>query len=474
MMKKKIFKSVAIATAMVMAVGMTGCGKKSVEYTLESGSGDSVAATGDRGGLAGKLSVPESCDESFDVKNSGLSSISLVADDIDVPEVEELKKVYFNDMTFDSETAQTMVESLFEKDKGIYCREDGVQTKDEIKENIEFYEKEMENSDESESAWYESQIEYYKKLMSTAVDTLPPLENYDDPYKSYTGERDGKQYCLSLMLYDDDSEGNGVYMNFYPTDEEEKKVTAQVEGATYSFLTTLDALNEDINEEDMVNECQISEAEATQEAMNLMETMGITGLVADKVAPAVREWMNEDDESLKIEENGYYVLLARDISGGRLYDQYIANSDNIQMNTDNGYVRDSVENLAVFVDDTGVVMIYGHLCADGNSVKSEDVSLMSWDDMLEKVNTEVGDYFEEYPTRYSKVELNKASLTYIISADDDGNKFFMPAWVFVEGVELADSDALDITQAVIVDAESGEVVDIIENAKKAGTWQSFD
>jgi predicted small secreted protein len=72
------------------------------------------------------------------------------------------------------------------------------------------------------------------------------------------------------------------------------------------------------------------------------------------------------------------------------------------------------------------------------------------------------------------VELNKASLTYIISADDDGNKFFMPAWVFVEGVELADSDALDITQAVIVDAESGEVVDIIENAKKAGTWQSFD
>ena len=61
-----------------------------------------------------------------------------------------------------------------------------MQTKDELKsmiESTEKFKKEAQGQgDDSSDAWYDTQIETYKKQMADAPDSLPLLVKYDDPY----------------------------------------------------------------------------------------------------------------------------------------------------------------------------------------------------------------------------------------------------------------------------------------------------
>lgn len=98
-MGKRATRIAACVLAGVMAMQMTGCGNKKVDYTLDgesgSASGYSDDGSNDAGGsLAKSLGIPEKCDETFDVGNSGLSEISC-SGSIDIPDTDSMKRVYY-------------------------------------------------------------------------------------------------------------------------------------------------------------------------------------------------------------------------------------------------------------------------------------------------------------------------------------------------------------------------------------------
>lgn len=148
------------------------------------------------------------------------------------------------------------------------------------------------------------------------------------------------------------------------------------------------------------------------------------------------------------------------------------NVDNLQNSS--GYFYDSTDMANVYVNDEGVINMYANIYTDPQSVKEEDVEILSWNDMLEKAQTSIAEYYEKYQTRYGKVEFNNVTLGYMHVMEEDGKTYYIPVWAFKQTEELRDqgSDA-EVIQAVLINAMDGSYIDIIENAKSIKLWDSF-
>lgn len=217
---KRATRIAACVLVGVMAMQLSGCGDKKVDYSID---GDSqMSETGDEAGgseksaLAKKLGVPDSCDLTFDVGKSGLSVISCKDDDIELPDSDRMKKAEFSVFSLGAAQIQTIVEGLLDKSQGIRVRNDGVMTKSELQDLIDqtqgFKEDATSNGDDTIGSWYDTQIETYKKQMADAPDSLPELENYDDPYCEYVGMNGDHKYSLSFSQARDNNTDAGVYI----------------------------------------------------------------------------------------------------------------------------------------------------------------------------------------------------------------------------------------------------------------------
>ena len=474
--RKRVTRIAACVLAGVMAVQITGCGSKKVDYSLD-GDGSSSGYSDDSGasGLAKSLGVPDKCDQTFDVGNSGLSEISCVADSIDIPETDNMKKVYYSTMKLDAAQIQTIVEGLLDKSQGIYIRKDGVQTKDELKNMIEMTEKYKKQSadqgDDTSDAWYDSQIEEYKKQMKDAPDSLPALENYDDPYGEYVGKYGDKEYSLSVSEYGDGKYDAGMYVGFSETEAESNKYLDGVSGAEYSYVTGA-SQDTRIDLADSTNECKMTESDAVSQAMNFLSKMGIDGMESTSVEPLVRIWSDSNGDVKQTKVDGYYITLNRTIYGAKAGIGQIYNVDNIQ--NQNGYMYDTGDYANVCINDDGIISMYADLYTDPSSLKEEDVNLLSWDDMITKANENIAAYYEKNQTRYGKVAFNNVSLKYIATADDSGKLCYIPAWVFTQSEELRGENTQgEVSQIVCINAVDGSCIDLVDNAKKMKLWQEF-
>ena len=477
MIKRRLVTRIAACVLVgVMAMQMTGCGNKKVDYSLDGESSDEIGSSDDNGksSLARTLGVPDKCDETFDVGNSGLSEIRCTADSIDIPDTEQMKKVYYTTAKLDSERIQSIVEGLLDRSKGIYVRKDGVSTKDELKSMIEntkkFKEEAKSQGDDTSDAWYDSQIESYEKQMAEAPDTLPPLENYDDPYGAYTGKYGDKDYTVSVSMYGDDVDA-GMYMTFSQAETEENKLLDGVSGATYTYVTGVsNAIDVDVT--NMTNECKMTENDAISQAMNFLSGVGVDGMECTGVEPLVRIWSAENGDVKKSEVNGYYVTMSRTINGVPVRTGELYNVDNLQ--NQNGYMYDIDDIAHISVNDDGIIYMYSTIYADSASFETEDVDILNWDDMISKANENITAYYEKYQTRYGKIDFNKVELRYVSSVDETGKMCYIPAWVFTQSEELrGENTSGEITQLVCINAIDGSCIDLVEDAKKMNLWQDF-
>ena len=149
------------------------------------------------------------------------------------------------------------------------------------------------------------------------------------------------------------------------------------------------------------------------------------------------------------------------------------NVDNLQNSS--GYFYDSTDMANVYVNDEGVINMYANIYTDPQSVKEEDVEILSWNDMLEKAQTSIAEYYEKYQTRYGKIDFNNVALRYVPSVDESGKMCYIPAWVFTESEELRGGDESgEISQIICINAIDGSYIDLIEDAKQMKLWDDYN
>lgn len=309
--------------------------------------------------------------------------------------------------------------------------------------------------------------------MADAPDSLPLLENYDDPYSSYTGKYGDKEYTVSISQYggEDDNTDAGVYISFYKSESEENKLLDGVSGATYTYVTGISNAT-DIDLTNVTNESKLTENDAVSQAMNFLSKMGIDGMESTKTEPLARIWSDDNGEVKQTKVSGYSVTLSRSIYGAKEREGQLNNVDNLQ--TQNGYMFEPGDSVTLNIDDDGVVDMFAQLYTDPSSLQAEDVELMSWNDMIAKANEGIATYYEKYQTRYGKVQFNNVALRYMATADDDGKLCYIPAWIFTQSEELRGQDTVgEISQIICINAIDGSCIDIVDNAKKMKLWETY-
>jgi len=468
---------IALAGLMMAQTALTGCGKKEVDYNLEGSSnqdGEGKTGTSDRAGIGGKLGVPESCNETIDVGNSTLGSITINCESIQTPDADKMDIAHFTPYSFSNEDKKKIAEALFDKEKGIYLDDYEHRTKSDIQEQIDWNKKEIENAQENgDSSWAASLEEEIKSLeaeLAEAPDTYPDAGDYSGD--SFFGTREDTEYSLSMFSYGADGEdeeegmiGMGAYVYFGVKDDLSLR---PYEGASGGYMTDYAGQGDIAG----TNKSSVTAEEAEELAGNFLADMGVTDIVKTKTSDLYWMYYDEDGNTVANEADGYAISYARAVGGSPTYSGRTYNVDNLQQI--NGWIDIPVETYSVFVYDSKVVQAsWQQIYSQADSVE-ENVDLLSYEQIIEKANTEMAKYYEQYPTRYKKVEFNDMRLAYYLVSDGEGKCKYLPVWIFSQYEEYTDSDGSDTpTQLLIMNAMDGTIIDIIEEAKALGCYQEY-
>ncbi len=464
---------IALAGLMMAQTALTGCGKKEVDYNLEGSSnqdGGEKTGTSDRAGIGGKLGVPESCNETINVGNSTLGSITINCESIQTPDADKMDIAHFTPYSFSNEDKKKIAEALFDKEKGIYLDDYEHRIKSDIQEQIDWTKKEIENAQENgDSSWAASLEEEIKSLeaeLAEAPDTYPDAGDYSG--ESFLGTKEDIEYSLSMFNYSEDEEGMtgmGAYVYFGVKDDLSLR---PYEGASGGYMTDY-AEQGDIAG---ANKSSITAEEAEELAGNFLADMGVTDIVKTKTSDLYWMYYDENGDTVANEADGYAISYARAVGGSPTYGGRTYNVDNLQQI--NGWIDIPVETYSISVYDGKVVQAsWQQIYSQADSVE-ENVDLLSYEQIIEKANTEMAKYYEQYPTRYKNVEFNDMRLTYYLVSDGEGKCKYLPVWVFSQYEEYTDSDGSDTpTQLLIMNAMDGTIIDIIEEAKALGCYQEY-
>lgn len=476
MTKNKLKKAVVVAAAgiMLMQTTFTGCGKKDVDYNVngnQSQSSSDEKGISSEGGIAGKLGIPESCNETIDVGNSGIESIVINDTEIQIPDTDKMNVEHFTAKAVDNEEKKRIAETLFEKDKGIYLFDEEKQTKSDIEEQIGIYksmiEEAQENGNDAWATYLESEVKGLESQLAAAPDTYPEAGNYEG--ELFLGVKNDMDYLLGVVDCQDNSDvpGLGTYVYFGP--KLEFLTLRPYEGASFAYCSEYDDMGNGVS----ANTSKMTKEEAEEIAEAFISDIGIKGIIKTETTDLIWEYLSADGMVLATESDGYVVRYSRAVSNTTTYTAGFDNVDNLQ--TDNGYIEPPVEKYSIYVYDGKIITAnWTQIATEADSVE-ENVELLSYEQMIEKANTEIPKYFEKYSTRYKNIEFNDLRLTYYVVSDGENHYKYIPVWVFAAYTELQNSDgASRPEQLVIMNAMDGSVIDILEDAKTMGCYEEYN
>ena len=466
--KMRYKKMAALAIAGVLATGtaLTGCGKKNIDYSVDGGSGNGGSA--DSGSLQGKYGIPESCDTTLDTGSSGLSKLAIEADEVSVPSTVDLPIVYAKKKEISNDAKKQLVESLLEKDKGIYAFDYDNMTKSDIQEQIDQYEKEKKNSiangDTSGASWYDSMIDGLKDQLQKAPDEYPAAKDYSG--KELLGEINGRKFLVNV----DDQVGVSGFVGL-----KDQLITYRPkDGASGVYFSTPDT-GDDLTDVDMssTNVCTFSKDEAQSIADEFVNKIGMADVTLNKAQDLYWYYYGTDGTTESVDVDGYVFSYTRSINNQPTASVDIYNVDNIMQ--DDASVSVPAEQCEVYVDSNGVISANWVNYLEITD-KTESKDLLSFNDLMEKANTNIAEYYTTYPTRYKKVEFNDMKLAYYLEkTDEDGVFKYVPAWILSQYEDMEDSNNANYpTQMVVLDATDGSVIDLLELSKSLGTYQNYD
>lgn len=473
-----------LALIMAGAISLSLCGCEMADGKSAQGEARTTYIYGDSiqedagASLRAKLGVPDSCSITFDTGKSGLSEISLDTDDIDVPGTDRAYIIGFDRIGLTQEKIQSMVEGVFDKSEGIYCRNDGDEnmTKVEIQQMIDLIEvyrdQALKEGETDVADMYESDIAAEKIRMANAPDTYRPVAEYTSD-KIYVGQSDGDTFSLWISGGDKDG-ASGVSIEYSADASRDQDYLANVPDAV--ITETVGENNSGIDAGDQQNVCSLDENSARIMAQEFLDKLGISGMAFRSSQAVIRTWLDGNMACIKTEKNGYVFEFGRQIAGIPVVYEDPTSVDNLK--NDKGYVMHDGDLATVYVDDGGVFSVRARLTTEPDSFVREDTGMLSWTDMLERANDNISEYYSKYTTAYSNVQFDSARLLYVPCRKDDGGLAYVPAWMLTEE---EDKDILDggaayhnIVQIVYINAIDGSLIDIVETAKAMGTWYSYD
>lgn len=444
-----------ISLFMVFTIFLTlpcGCKKEDVSYDVAPDDADNA--------LKKELSVPNEVSYEFEAMASGLEKISVDTENIIVPDVSALPAVSYEKTVADSAYRKNVAESVFDADDGIYAYDGKSMNRQMISELTDYYntciEKSAELNDDVAGENYSNML---SELLSDSqnANELPPAGDYEG--SSYIGYIDGKSYLLEF-----DIDGGGFCLKRYP--EELTVYMTDAEDKPYAVCLNSygDGYEQDLINTGDLNVSDMSKDEAVEYAVNFLNSIGITDVTA--VEASTNEWLCYDLILGQTEPetiyDGYYITFTNEVNS---LIPYIGYYDGVQSLVRDGMAREglTVQTYEICLNDNGIIKAVCHdnyHKADAGTEESQPVRLLSWDEMLEKADSCIGEYYSDKNVTGS-ICFNYVELSYYMMWEEDGTYALRPAWFFLTLSDVSlyyDADMYP-EEMLIIDAESGLPVD---------------
>ena len=178
------------------------------------------------------------------------------------------------------------------------------------------------------------------------------------------------------------------------------------------------------------------------------------------------------------EADGYVISMNRTVNGIEIYNPYLLNIDYFDTSGDVGYLITN-ENFKAYVYD-GQVISANITMGISQEDEESNVSLLSWDDILEAAKTGIPEYYGnlDNKTGYLDITFDEVKLTYYriknTEIDENGVEIvkgykIIPAWAFIctdaeknGDTTIVGAGAKDMYpfQLVIINAMDGSVIDL--------------
>ena len=474
---KKSFVRRAVALSMIgvmMLLGAaTGCGKKKVDYNIDDENGGSEnGGSGDSGELRAKVKAPESYTGDIPVGNSGLSSIKINAEKIEIPNASTMSVVYCEPLSYDSDYKKTLAESFFDKSKGIYKYDYEKPIREDVQKELDVYQAMLDDAnaagDTENAQWIGDTVNSLKSDLAKATDEREPVgDTYDsDSYIGYIGDQ-----LYELDMYGDSSGANG---------------SASI--APYPYITIKDIrphddcynvsyYGDDYNSYDLENQSDMTKDEAVSDAPSYLADLGFKDAMLKSCSPLIWDYYDYAGNTLAEECDGWSITFVKSVDNVPIYSPDVWNLDYLDTNNVWYTTSDQTINLSIYNGSAFQVNINYSL----NTIKEDsDVELLSWDEILKSAQEKIPEFYKDNKTSYLDLEFDKVKLTYFRVKDEDttGQYKLIPVWAFIstsygdeEGDTSTEEDTEEDTedsafedsyptQLILINAMDGSLIDV--------------
>lgn len=467
-MKFNVRKMLLLILSILLTGICCGCGDKSLGDQMY-GELKEESMDDSRAFLASVLGVPASYHYEFETGDSGLLSISIDADTIQLPDTESMITAKFTRKISDADYKRSVAEAIFDIDAGIYVFDETNLPIEDITALEEYYEMcrdvAISLNDISAIETYDMFLDDLREKEVSAPKERTGAGDYSSD--TYVGTIGDYQYLLTFLTTDE-GYSNGFLLSYYMEDLLINYRPAEGMTKVSLFIEYGDGLEQEYSIS-IENKAEITQEEAVAIAKDFLYVCGIEDTKEIEISNMEWDyyelfWASDADVDYVTEYDGYNITFARSLDGTVPYLAYFYWLDNIELNE--FYESEvSSELFTISVDDNGVQWAK---CYDMYTKQElvEKIELLSWDEVIEAVNASVAEYYTENPTSYSGVNFNYIELTYFMLPDtsEAGTYIYTPVWVFsqIEENMLEFDYTIYPTQIFMINAITGEVINLPE------------
>lgn len=479
-----------ICAAGIITMGIilcSGCDKKKVDYNIGNGTAtgsdsltDKEGSLYESGELKAKVNAPDSYEGEIPVGDSGLKSIKIKSDKIEIPDTSTMSVIYCSRVDGGADFKKKIVESSFDIDKGIYIEDHKHVYKDDLDLIIEAdergYDAAMAAGDTDMAESYSEALAEYRNDAQNVVSARTPLTDYNgiDSMSDVVGYRGDELYSFSFSGGESSGFGVSADMNVYPSKRlcDLRPIGDDLGCVNVSFY---DSGNEETGVD---NKSEMSAEEAQAVAYEYFDSLGLSDMKLSYCTDMYWNYYDYKNDVIAEEADGYVISMNRTVNGIEIYNPYLLNIDYFDTSGDVGYLITN-ENFKAYVYD-GQVISANITLGISQEDEESNVSLLSWDDILEAAKTGIPEYYGnlDNKTGYLDITFDEVKLTYYriknTEIDENGVEIvkgykIIPAWAFIctdagknGDTTIVGAGAKDMYpfQLVIINAMDGSVIDL--------------